>query len=378
MEASSVRTSRGAELALAARQPVIAGVDAMRALAIVMVLGFHLFGVLSGSLGVMIFFVLSGFLITSVLLKDIRRTGTISFKNFYSRRALRIFPNFYAAWLLEFLVFHLNHATVLKWQAAAAFFYVSNYARALLPLHAQGSFFMSISWSLALEEQFYLLWPAALLLTMRYRQHAARIVAGMIALIWIWRFVGMEWLGVGWAYAYNAFEMRADALLAGALLAILLYAGDAPEWMSLATAKKWLALLPLLFFAAVTYVELKPVLMPVGVQLISLSLQPLVAACALVQWIYWGSRGWRFLEHPIIKWVARLSYSYYLYHLSIRNLIQIHVHVPHTQRLVGTIAVIVLPVIPYYLIERPFMKLRDRGRKPSPLLDDGLHHAAAG
>lgn len=375
MEGSPDRRSRGAGLAQAARQPVIAGVDAMRALAIVMVLGAHLFGVLSGSLGVMIFFVLSGFLITSVLLKDIRRTGTISFKNFYSRRALRIFPNFYVAWLLEFLVFHMNHQTVVKWQAASAFFYVSNYARALLPPLQQGSFFMTISWSLALEEQFYLLWPAALLLAMKYRRHAAKIVAGTIALIWAWRFIRMEWFGVGWGYAYNAFEMRADALLAGALLAILLYAGDAPDWMSLATAKKWLALLPLLFFAAVTYAEVKVVSMPLAVQLISFSLQPLVAACALVQWMYWGSHGWKFLEYPAIKWVARLSYSYYLYHLSIRNLIQSRVHVPHSQRIVGTIAVIVLPVIPYYLIERPFMKWRDRGRKPSPLLDDGLHHA---
>lgn len=349
----------------------------MRALAIVMVLGFHLFGVLSGALGVMIFFVLSGFLITSVLLKDIRRTGTISFKNFYSRRALRIFPNFYAAWLLEFVVFHVNHQPVMKWQAASAFFYVSNYGRTLVSLAEQGTYFMAVSWSLAVEEQFYLLWPATLLLAMHYRRHAAKIVAGMIAAIWIWRFVCVEWFSVSWGYAYNAFEMRADALLIGALLAILLYAGDAPKWMSVATAKKWLALLPLLFFAAVTYVELKPVHVPLAVNLIVFSLQPAVAACALVQWIYWGSRGWRFLEHPAIKWVARLSYSYYLYHLSIRNLIQSRVHVPHAQRLVGTFAVIVLPIIPYYLIERPFMKLRDRGRKPSPLLDDGLHHAAA-
>jgi len=377
MAGRSNRSSRGVELALAARQPVIAGVDAMRALAIVMVLGFHLFGVASGILGVQIFFVLSGFLITSVLLKDIRRTGTISFKKFYSRRALRIFPNFYAAWLLEFFVFHVNHQKVVKWEAASAFFYASNYGRALLPTPEQASYFMSISWSLALEEQFYLLWPAALLLAMRYRQHASKIVAGMIALIWTWRFVRMEWFGVGWSYAYNAFEMRADSLLVGALLAVLLYAGDAPEWMNMATAKKWLVALPLLFFAAVTYVELRPVPVPLAVELIGFSLQPVVAACALVQWIYWGSLGWKFLEHPAIKWVARLSYSYYLYHLSIRNLVQIHVHIPHAQRLVGTIAVIVLPVIPYYLIERPFMKWRDRGRKPSPLLDDGLHHAAA-
>jgi peptidoglycan/LPS O-acetylase OafA/YrhL len=378
MEGSSVRSSRSAELALAAHQPVIAGVDAMRALAIVMVLGFHLFGVLSGALGVMIFFVLSGFLITSVLLKDIRRTGTISFKDFYRRRAFRIFPNFYAAWLLEFLVFHVNHQAIVKWQAATAFFYVSNYGRALLSLEEQGRYFMTISWSLAVEEQFYLLWPAALLLAMRYRKHASKIITGMIAVIWIWRFVRMECFGVGWAYAYNAFEMRADALLAGALLAMLLYAGDAPEWLSFATAKKGLAVLPLLFFAAVTYAELKQLPMGLAVQILNLSLQPLVAACALVQWMYWGHRGWRFLEHPAIKWVARLSYSYYLYHLSIRSLVQGHIHVLHAQRIVGTVAVVLLPVIPYYLIERPFMKWRDRGRKPSPLLDDGLHHPAAG
>jgi peptidoglycan/LPS O-acetylase OafA/YrhL len=95
---------------------VISGLDAARALAVILVLidhfrvfdYFSLAHLATGSLGVMIFFVLSGFLITSMLLKEFRQTGNISLANFYRRRAYRIFPNFYCCWILTTVVYFLG------------------------------------------------------------------------------------------------------------------------------------------------------------------------------------------------------------------------------------------------------------------------------
>src|ERR1700728_1791681 len=119
------------ELGKALNTKVISGLDALRALAVSLVLidhfdlTEHLLGGRRGlgSLGVTIFFVLSGFLITSMLLKEHRKTGGISLTNFYRRRAYRIFPTFYCCWILTTVVECLAHQ--FHWKTAAiSFFYL--------------------------------------------------------------------------------------------------------------------------------------------------------------------------------------------------------------------------------------------------------------
>jgi len=110
-----------------------------------------------GSLGVQTFFVISGFLITLILLKELNATGTISLGRFYFRRALRIFPAFYVYLAAGFA---LTIAGVFAGELKAfliAGTYTTNYLGLNSPL-------LEHTWSLSLEEQFYLLWPAALLL----------------------------------------------------------------------------------------------------------------------------------------------------------------------------------------------------------------------
>jgi peptidoglycan/LPS O-acetylase OafA/YrhL len=147
----------------------IPSLDGLRAISVLMVIAAHETGSLTrfiplipfwlylvwGALGVQTFFVISGFLITHLLLKELHATGTVSLKRFYFRRALRIFPPFYV-YLAVALAFTL--AGFFPGQLRA-FIVAATYSWNYL---GGGSELLEHTWSLSLEEQFYLLWPAAL------------------------------------------------------------------------------------------------------------------------------------------------------------------------------------------------------------------------
>jgi len=342
--------------------PVIGGLDALRALAILLVLTdhyqvtdhlFHTHPEL-GALGVMIFFVLSGFLITGILLREHANTGTISLGNFYRRRAFRIFPAFYCCWILDSVVdlaFHQFH-----WQgAAASFFYLMDYGRALHvtnPAYSQ----MWISWSLAVEEKFYLLWPLLLLSLLKKRPLLVRTVSCVILGLWAYRAFLYLVLGVSWGYLYCAFEMRADALLTGCLLSILVNEPRTRAMCSVVLRWQWLSLLPP---AALAWAVLVP---PAnrGLFLLLWSLQPVIIAVMLLQAIYWGARSWTFCRYRLVRAIALLSYSLYLYHPLGSKLIYL-LHIPHNG-LASLLLVPVLALSSYRLVEKPFLRMRDRPR----------------
>src|SRR5207253_11425408 len=156
--------------------------DGLRAVSVFTVMGYHLgFARVPGDLGVSAFFVLSGFLITWLLLKEDRATGRVSLSRFYTRRVLRIFPAYYAFLALSFVIDQLRHD---PWSPAlrnSAIFYAVNYFNAY-----QGHPNTSIAhaWSLAIEEQFYLLWRLAFLLLRRQGGRATlRVVVGIVAAV---------------------------------------------------------------------------------------------------------------------------------------------------------------------------------------------------
>jgi peptidoglycan/LPS O-acetylase OafA/YrhL len=138
--------------------------DGVRALAIAPVVGLHAFGwPRNGSLGVEIFFVLSGFLITTLVLEERVATGTISFARFYRRRAARLVPGLVLMLAVYGIVTNGAHARALLFGLT----YTSNIA-SLVDGNAM-PWSLSHLWSLAQEEQFYLLWPPVLLLLTRAR-----------------------------------------------------------------------------------------------------------------------------------------------------------------------------------------------------------------
>ena len=143
----------------------IKGLDGLRGIAIILVMLFHFelydFGEIGlgvGWVGVQLFFVLSGFLITRILLADRAHTLSAYLKKFYWRRSLRIFPLYYAYLLVLSLAFlFLNFPPTLGEKAPWLYSYTYNYTR-LSPAWTHSIFFTHL-WSLSVEEQFYLLWP---------------------------------------------------------------------------------------------------------------------------------------------------------------------------------------------------------------------------
>ena len=184
--------------------------DGLRAFAVLWVIGFHYhlpFG-RDGLFGVDIFFTLSGFLITVLLLEEWSHTGRISLKNFYIRRILRLYP----ALVLMLLVFGLR---VPNGYIFSTLFYSTNWIKALHVL--PDSIYLDHTWSLSIEEQFYLLWPAALMLMLRMKvqpRRMALITAGLGLISAIWRAV--YWNATqDWFRVYMGTDMHADGLLLG-------------------------------------------------------------------------------------------------------------------------------------------------------------------
>jgi len=127
MPAVTISTQERGELEERLSRRVIPGLDGLRALAVLLVIGHHLgVAVINGSLGVMMFFVLSGFLITWILLQESERSGTVSLKRFYRRRSLRLFPALIVFTAAALLV-PLLRGNEPQWvPALASMLYISN------------------------------------------------------------------------------------------------------------------------------------------------------------------------------------------------------------------------------------------------------------
>lgn len=344
----------------------IPALNGMRAFAVFAVMAYHFgFSNVPGGYGVVAFFVLSGFLITWLLLKEHARAGRISLRHFYIRRSLRIFPAFYAYTFLLVLALFVTGREVPWGHAISALAYVSNYYNAVLGDPNTG---FSHTWSLAIEEQFYLIWPAAFLFLVRKPARMAGRLALVIGAVWLYRGFLVYGLGVDQAYLYAAFDTRFDALLVGCTLAVLLHQRRAER------AFYWLTchpMLPLLTMGGVAFLVLDlPFTIPRQRDILGFALAPVLLGIFMVQVIgLQRSRWWSWFEHPIMGFLGRISYPLYLYQ-------QITLH-PVRDRLTGlpvsaqflaacavTVAVASLS---FYLIEQPLLRLKDRfGAAPLP------------
>ena len=200
--------------------------DGLRGLAILLVFAFHLplSGFRSGSYGVIVFFVLSGFLITTILLREIERWQRPQLRWFYGRRAVRLLP----ALLMVLFGYLILRATVLggreEWwsQTWPALFYVSNYS-----LEMGGDLgHLTHTWSLAIEEHFYVVWPLALIaLPARWRMMVAWVLALAFA---AWR-AGLLALDADVSRVYYLTDTNAFAPLLGCALAITHHQGRLPS-----------------------------------------------------------------------------------------------------------------------------------------------------
>ena len=328
----------------------IPSLNGLRAIAIFTVILFHADiaapGLNSGH-GVMLFFVLSGFLITWILLRERDKTGTVSLRNFYIRRSLRIFPAFYGYWALVMVGLSVRHTPIAWGHAISALFYVNNYYYAL-STHVVG--WLQHAWSLAVEEQFYLLWPLAFVFLARRRKLVPALLVAIPA-FWLCRAI-LYLEGAPERYIVRAFEARGDMLLVGCLLAVLLKREYGLRfWQRCCT---WPALVATIAALQISllYTETDWYRFCVAS-----AIEPPLMAMLIIQLVVMGERllGW-----GPIRYIGRVSYGMYLYH-EIGHAVGERLSTqPFIVLLIGIGVTTVMATLSFFLLEQPLLQLKDK------------------
>jgi peptidoglycan/LPS O-acetylase OafA/YrhL len=202
------------------------GLDGLRGAAVLAVVLYHIEATHSlfpgGSLGVDIFFVLSGFLITTLLLEERTKVGAVALAGFYERRARRLLPAliaFLAAFALITVVTGQPGVGDLPLTLSTSLLYVFNWVDDFGGTATPGAGHL---WSLSVEEQFYLVWPLALIVAMRYGRKS--LLATSVAVFAIAASLPL-WSGRGYGEMYSGTDFRSQELMAGAILAQLRLGG---------------------------------------------------------------------------------------------------------------------------------------------------------
>jgi len=335
--------------------------DGIRAFAVLVVMAHH--GYVSffrgGGIGVDIFFVLSGFLITGLLLEEREKTSSISFRKFYLRRALRLLP----ALVILLLFVEIYAIVILRgprlWEIQkailAVLFYVANWVSIAHP----GSLGpLSHTWSLSIEEQFYLLWPPLLFVLLRCRLRMTRIVTVvslLIVAIAVHR--AFVWTGPASAWRiYNGLDTRIDELLAGCALASAFSAG----WLQF----DWLrVIVRYSYLPAITFI-LYLIARPLSPQIMYKYGWPIVELCLAV--ILYRLMGWenthvhKLLESPSLVWIGRLSYGLYLWHFPIFEKVGGWECLKVLKISVAFALTFLVATLSFYFVEKPFLRLKSQ------------------
>lgn len=302
----------------ASATPKRGDIQGLRAVAVVAVVVYHFFPTLipGGFVGVDVFFVISGFLITLLLLKEIDLTGRISMRSFYARRIRRLLPaslTVTAATVVGALLLlgPLQVARVLE-DAAWSTAYLANFHLAQSPegyfANADPSLFRHF-WSLAVEEQYYLLWPAVLMAIVLLAKHRWRTVASVVLATVLVASLGasIALTANGSNDAYYSLGTRAWELAIGGAVALIVFSAKRvprPVATSMATALGIAAIA----FSSLMFSDLTP--FPSWTAAV-----PTIGT-GLVIWAGSYHRGGiaRLLGVPPLRFVGDISYSLYLWH----------------------------------------------------------------
>jgi peptidoglycan/LPS O-acetylase OafA/YrhL len=347
----------------------IPSLDGLRAISILMVILLHMLQHLdvshkinrlwfllgNGGTGVFVFFVISGFLITTLLLREHEKTGAISLRDFYLRRAFRILPPayFYVA-AIAALSWRWSLGVSLANSSSALLFYSNYFPRPWALNHF---------WSLSIEEQFYFLWPMTLLFVLRrYGRAAASWVA--VAVILLCPLIRVLTFELGGAYLRHingvSFQGRADALMFGCLVA--LSSGLRPFERVYRWAEPIWWVFPIVLFVVSGVIELRFGNywdFPVGYTINGICASLLLIYCVRNPM----SAAGKVLNWAPLCYIGVLSYSLYIWQQLFLN--------PENVQLFGSrLGAAFLPLsflglaaasgFSYYVVEKPSLRLRDR------------------
>lgn len=348
----------------------IPSLDGLRAVSILLVVALHSLQRLSlsrpvalpwfvlgnGALGVSIFFVISGYLITGLLLKEDRARYAISLRNFYIKRAFRILPPIFGYVAVLVALAALGRVPLTGFDVASALFFFRDYAP-----HAP-SWALEHFWSLSVEEQFYLLWPLVLVLCLRRgdrrgRALASRIALGILVVVPVLRCLSL--------FSHNpllhnggGFHMHADSLMFGCSAALLEGRSLFERVYRAATRLSWLPPLMLLFSS---FMENR------FQNLWNGSLGRTFTGFFITALLLWCVRNprsapGRFLNAPVVVHLGVLSYSIYLWQTLFLHHGNLQTFAPATwigRPPINWLGILLVAELSFRLIERPSLRLRN-------------------
>ncbi len=351
----------------------IQGIDGIRAIAILLVLIAHGQSTVSTSvawlhtvalflgnaaLGVTTFFVISGYLITTLLRREWERSGSISLKSFYMRRVLRIFPALYTYLLVLTLLRAIGWIGTTWADLGIAGTFLTNYKHLLAIPTNVDYWYVGHFWTLSLEEQFYLLWPAAILIFSMSR--APHIALAIVLLSPVMRVVSYYlWPSVR-PQLTLMLHTGADPIMFGCLLALCEKRRIFERIMVFVAWPGW----PLI--AGVFLIVLSPWLasrfrgayaVPIGITINSFSI------AFVLSWLIRNPASviGRFLNCRVMRHIGVLSYSLYLW----QQLFLTELNTSWTGAFpLNFLCCFVAAEMSYWIIEKPFLRLRRRFQPP--------------
>jgi peptidoglycan/LPS O-acetylase OafA/YrhL len=349
-----------------ARVPAL---DGVRGIAILLVFAVHTAPQLlvGGRIGVDLFFVLSGFLITSILLQEFRERGAIHLGYFYMRRALRLLPALFS--VIAFIVIFTwitqpSNLPITLWNAIGALFYFYNWQIVIAPFpdYLSGRWMFTHLWSLSIEEQFYTSWPLIVLLLFRFRTprwaKISVVIAGIvlpeIARVILWR----RDSSLHSVYLlYFRTDLRMDGLMWGALAAMLIDARLIPTGQ-LKDVVSWaapVAFVMLVLIAAQEWLY-NGRLFLFGFSLVGVSSSVLIYGVACCPLPFFNVA----LEYRPLRWIGMVSYGLYLWHWPMIRVVEGFNLGPLPAMILEFGATFTISAISFYCYERPFLQLKDR------------------
>ena len=369
------------------------GLDGVRGVAVGLVFMVHFLQKWGniGWMGVLIFFVLSGFLITGVLYDG--RNEIHRFRNFYVRRTLRIFPLFYFIWLLVLVgAFFLQEQwrpMLLLWPV-----YLGNFARFFAGTSAVDHIYTGIPWfpieighfwSLAVEEQFYLLWPLVVF-SVSDRKVLIRICSIAVVAVLLFRIcivpvVPHSFLEMG--FFYRMTFTQADAFLFGGLIALMLRGPRKAAILRLGPPLFWSALVALALVAWLNgpgphlskVVPESPWMSGYGFTFVDF-----VAGGMILSALRPGNLLFRVLTLQPLRVLGRYSYGFYVYHVLLLPLRPLYLWGSWSTPIIVVhfcidfLIVLAVSAASYHFLEMPFLRMKRRftvhGNRPVPLDGD--------
>jgi peptidoglycan/LPS O-acetylase OafA/YrhL len=348
--------------------------DGIRAIAVLLVMANHTGFFHAGRLGVDIFFVLSGYLITAILVSEFSANGRINLKKFYARRALRILPA--VIWFLLIVnicvaIFQTHReAVTVRWDSLGALFYIANWLRAFG--HDLG--ILGHLWSLSIEEQFYFFWPVALVFLLSHKLSARQIIVIAVLAILIvnvdrfYLYNGIQ----SYDRIFNGLDTRADALLIGCALGLSGYEIFSQRVFAALGLLGAILVCYILFVGVPANFQL-PFELTIGGALFAIGVVFVLAALLSNQ----ESIFTKVLQFPPLVWTGRLSYGLYLWHYFVFAFIASWFRKVEPLRLIPfqVLGTFVCAALSYYFVERPFLRLKKKFsviKTPVPLTPNPL------